>query len=152
MNTPATRPAAAVAERDRLMIEAANIATILDTPFLLLPAELQVPTMRVWMTHRHLKGMESGVSLAAMLSVWMDEFGLTAADARRALRLMLSPAAIAGHKYSSDLTSHLGDVVEKMIARQEQLKEQAERRTPEDRAKIKMVADMKAEFGMGIDD
>ena len=143
MSTVATRPPSA----DRLALVESQLAAVLETPLRLLPREVRPAALRVWTCHRHLAGMESPVSLAALLAVWIDEHDLHPDDAAAALKRMLAPESVGRHKFASDLTTDLAAEVATAIRRRKLAKDQDERRTPEEREKIRQTADLLAGIG-----
>ena len=100
-----------------------SFKAIIARPFQLLPAEVRPAALRVWTCHRHLTGLETGLSITALVSVWIDEYGLTPADACDCLSSMLSPERVGAHKFASDLTTTLAGLVS---ARLKQRRQEAE--------------------------
>lgn len=101
----------------RLVPNHANIRAVLSDPFSLLPAPVRPAALRTWTCYRHLTGMESGLSIAALVAVWIDEDGLRSDDACACLSAMLRPEKVGDHKFASDLTASLAAAVGMVLKR-----------------------------------
>lgn len=106
--TPSPQPTAPDDDRNRLALTTANLREVLSKPLRVLPPEVRPDAARVWLCYRHLSGMESGLPIATLLSVWIDEHGLHPDDAVACLRKLTAPDAVGGHRFASDLTATLG--------------------------------------------
>lgn len=80
-------------------------------------AETRRAVTGCWMTHRHLKGMESPVPILSALTIWMRDWDLMETDAKTAVEMMCSPDKMRGHKYGGDLMADLAEVVAELIRR-----------------------------------
>jgi len=115
-------------DKPQLAVTPTTIRELLRRPLLALPPELRPEALLLWSTHKHLKGMESPLSLTAALAVWIERFGLRIDDAKRILGDMLAPASMAGASYTSDLMTTLAAAVDQQIKlRQKQAEQQRQR-------------------------
>jgi hypothetical protein len=112
---------AAVEEWDKLR------AALKRNPLAAAPPALQQPVWRLWATHRHLAGLESPLSIAAAVGVWVREFGLSEQDAAIILRGFLAPGLMGRFRFASDLMTALAGAAEAAIGLRERAAE-AERR------------------------
>lgn len=119
---------------DQLALVPGQFKAVLAKPLRLLPAEVRPAALRVWACHRHLAGLESPLPLAALLAVWIGEYGLTADDASDVLGRMLDPECVGRHKFASDLTTTLATEVSQTLKRRRQAVEQARTRAEHERA------------------
>jgi hypothetical protein len=101
---------------------------LVRNPLRAAPQGLQQPIWRLWACHRHLTGLESPLSLAAMFGVWCREYGLTEDDAAAILAGCLSPERMGQFKFASDLITHLAGAAAVAIRRRKVEAEQAARR------------------------
>ncbi len=121
--------------RDRLALTAA-VEELLGRPLLLVPASVRPPAYTLWVCNRHLKDFESSLPITALLSVWIDRYRLAETDAVEILDDMISPAATAKYRFTSDLTTDLAERVEaKLKQRRQEEREEAARRERERRRK-----------------
>jgi hypothetical protein len=110
-----------------------TLAELTEHPLRMLPAVLRPPTLTLWACHRHLAGLDSPLPLAALLAVWTAQDGLHHDDAQAICRAMVAPAALARHRFASDLTADLAQhVVDAISRRSAQAQAAARRETPGD--------------------
>lgn len=102
-------------DRPQLAVTADTIRELLKRPLLALPPELRAEALLVWSTHKHLKGMESPLSLTAAIAVWIERFGLRVDDAKQILADMLAPGAMAKAGYTSDFMTGIAAMVDERI-------------------------------------
>lgn len=107
---------------------------VLAKPLRLLPPAVRPAALRVWACHRHLAGLESPLSLASLVSVWIGEHGLTPDDATEVLDRMLDPECVGRHKFASDLTTALAGEVAAVLKRRRQIEQQARTRAEHEKA------------------
>lgn len=120
-------------ETQQLKLAMVDYDQVVKTPLRLLPPPLQPPALRLWACHRHLAGMESALSLAGMLSVWISEFGLSVDDAQTVLVGMLDPRKMQHFRFASDLTSSLAAEASRVIEqRKKEAKAERDRKIAED--------------------
>lgn len=89
---------------DQRMIERA-----VTNPLDLLPAAWQLPVWAFW--GRFASLLKSQLDLVMTLRDWIEDEGLTLAEAQRAFRALTSPAARAKIVYPGDVIAHLADRV-----------------------------------------
>lgn len=92
-----------------------TIKFLLEHPLRALPAEVRPAALLVWTTHRHLKGLESPLSISTTVGLWLAEYGLRSDDAVAILRSMCSPEAMSTAGYTSDLMTLLATKVNAQI-------------------------------------
>ena len=102
-------------DRPQLAVSPETIRELVKRPLLALPAELRAEALLVWATHKHLKGMESPLSLTSALSIWVDRFGLRVADAKEILAGMLAPGEMAKAGFTSDFMTNLAARVDGVV-------------------------------------
>ena len=102
-------------DRPQLAVTPATIQELVKRPLLALPVELRAEALMVWATHKHLKGMESPLSLTAALSVWVERFGLAVGDAKGILAAMLAPGEMAKAGFTSDFMTGLAARVDAVL-------------------------------------
>lgn len=126
---------------------------LIKKPLRALPASVQPAALRLWTMHRHLAGLESPLSIASALSVWIEFHGLEPSDAIKVLDLLTAPGRMASHKFASDLMTAISAEVSTAITRRQQQREAAERRaflhpTPEElEEELKMLKKLTETMG-----
>lgn len=105
-----------------------TLAELTQHPLRMLPLPLRPTVTALWACHRHLVGLESPMPLAALISVWISQHGLTVEDAEACCRAMLAPHAVAAHRYASDLTAALAQSVARAIDQRLRTQRDADRR------------------------
>jgi hypothetical protein len=109
-----------------------NVETILSKPMRLLPVELRQPAVAFWIVFMDLPGMAVPISFSARMSLWVDTYGLTIADAKDILASMTAPEVAAKYRFATEL---LADLAQRVANRIERRKSEAWQR--------KQVAEMK---------
>lgn len=97
-------------------------------PLAAAPAAIRHAVWRLWTCHRHLQGMDSSLSLAATVGVWIREFGLRTDDAAAILKSFLAPARMSQFRFGSDLMTALAAEVKRVIDRRREEAETERRR------------------------
>lgn len=106
-------------------------ATVAPNPLRQLPAELVEPAGRfVAFWSESLKG---NTALVARLLWWINEEGLTHAEAKEAMRRLMTPEQAAKLEYSGKVLAALAEIVE-MLLKDRRKKEAMERRKVADEA------------------
>lgn len=94
----------------RLKVTPDSVEAIFKQPMVAVPKELRPAAIRVWMLNKHLVGMESPLAIAVSLATWIDEWGLTVADAQDVLRELTHPKNMGDIKFASDLVSRMAEM------------------------------------------
>jgi hypothetical protein len=110
-----------------LPIVAEHLQELLKTPLLALPPEVRPQALKVWAMNRHLYGLESPLSLAGSIAVWIDEHGLRSEDAVLILKRITHPLRMQEIKKTSDLMSKIAFEAAEAI-RNRRLEAEAEER------------------------
>lgn len=98
-----------------VLLEPDTLRELTEHPLRMLPNALRGEVLALWAAHRHLVGLESPMSLAAMLSIWMRRSGLLTEDAVLCCRRLLDPEQMQSHRFASDLTTTLATAVAEVI-------------------------------------
>lgn len=88
-----------------------TIKYLLEHPLRALPAEVRPAALLLWTTHRHLKGLETPLSISTAVGLWLQDYGLRSDDAVEILRSMCSPDSMANSGFTSDLITGLASRV-----------------------------------------
>ncbi len=107
-----------------LSVDMGTCGLILKKPMLSIPPEIRPAMLQVWLTHKHLPGLESSISISCAFSVWISQHGLQIDDARKILEDMVSPGSMAGHQFASQLMTELAKRVDDIIKHRASLAEQ----------------------------
>lgn len=125
MNEIATT-AAAVARRAALTAEQIEQAT--EKPLRLVPvAEMRIPAWGFWATWSHL--LPTQLVIAMRLRRWIEDEGLTLAEAEEAFERVNAPERAARIKYAGELIATLAEQVALVIGRRKGRDEMLTRRT-----------------------
>lgn len=137
-----------------LSVDMGTCGLILKKPMLSIPPEIRPAMLQVWLTHKHLPGLESAISISCAFSVWISQHGLQIDDARKILEDMVSPGSMAEHQFASQLMTELATKVKDIIefraalAKQKREREAANALPPKDQNLIDMLDKMKQSFGV----
>lgn len=122
-----------------------QIQAAMKDPVQMLPAALQMPTLRFWMAFSHQKGMESQLAICVQVKTWVDEHNVEPVDVLRAFRRLTDPAVSAKYRFSSDLLADLGALVADERRSRVERQAVAERRQSEpssaEKAKVRKLLD-----------
>lgn len=124
---------------DHITLTMETYAAILDKPLLALPPQVRPAALLFWMSYKHLSGMESAISIASRISIWIDRHGLLPEDAVKILDNMLAPAEMASHEFASQVLAKLACQVTQVIDRRKTVAE-LRRRQEEEAARRSEVA------------
>lgn len=108
--------------------------------------------IRVWAAYKHLTGMENGLSISALMTSWISNYGLTEEDAIDILEKLDAPEWCGQFKFMSDLTTQLGGMVAARLAKRKAEHEAKELRTPYNpvtqAAAVELLKDLRSNFSM----
>jgi hypothetical protein len=149
--TSLARRGGAVVNREQLALSVENYQEILKRPLALVPERLRQPLLAVHLLTRHLKGLETPLSLATTVALAMDREGLTPDDAVMILDVMTRSHMTATYDYPAIVTTTLSRKIADAVERQRKLREQARRREesqmPVDPDAREAVRNLAAAFG-----
>lgn len=83
-------------------------------PLTRLPAELRLPVSRLYAVYSNI--LKGSTALVARLCIWMDEDGLTIADAVVAVNRLLRPGRVVGVQFPGQIDNELAVEVARVLA------------------------------------
>jgi hypothetical protein len=124
----------------RLTISMQDYAAVMKRPLRAIPEELRPAALAVWVCCKHLKGFETAMPIAAVLSIWIDRHGLRIDDASEILMRMVSPERMKGFQYSGQVMAMLASEVSQAIEQRRQQAEQDRRRREQEQYDATAIA------------
>ena len=109
-------------------ITLAGYAALVAKPFAAVPFDCREHALRLWVCHRHLNGLDSGLAIAGPIAVWVGQHGLDPADIAEICDRLTHPSKMAKHKFGSDLVTELATLASAAIEKREQHQRAEERR------------------------
>lgn len=117
----------------RLSLSMSDYREVMKRPLLALPEDVRPAALACWTVYKHLKGMETAMSISAAVSVWIDRHGLRTDDATEILMRMVAPHRMQGYEFASQFMTALAGEVTQAIERRKTEAENRRRRLEQER-------------------
>ncbi len=111
---------------DQLELTMQTFQDVTKKPLRLLPPELRHEAFKVWNMNRLRFGMDTPLTLSAVLAIWITDHGLTVEDAKNILKQSTHPSCMVNIKNSQDLVTEMAKLAARAIDSRARLKNQEE--------------------------
>lgn len=118
---------------DQLELTMQTFHDVTKKPLRLLPPELRHEAFKVWNMNKLRFGMDTPLTLSAVLAIWITDHGLTVEDAKTILKQSTHPACMMNIKNSHDLVTEMAKLATRAIDARARIKsaEESQRKRQE---------------------